>query len=166
MKQGERGRAMSRRMLLAGSASTLLPAALQAQGRGTGSGSQATRETLDGAVDAFLSGWRTGEWKAFIDMLADDCVFQFPSGPHRGRHSGVQGRRHLEQWASEHREAGNRITQSTIDLRLYDGDWIALCDRGAGRIGARAYEGLHAIFMKAHRGKIVEYREYFGLLEA
>jgi hypothetical protein len=49
---------------------------------------------------------------------------------------------------------------------LYQGDWIVVCDRGSGRIGGNPYTGLHAIFMKAEQGKIVEFCEYFGELPA
>ncbi|GAB3391827.1 nuclear transport factor 2 family protein [Azotobacter armeniacus] len=120
------------------------------------------RAVLDRAVESFFSGWATGDWEPYLAMLADDFVFQFPIGPYRGRHTGPDAKQKLMAWAREHGTAGNRITQSDVDLQFYDGDWVVVCDRGIGNIGGLPYDGLHAIFMKARGGKIVEYREYMG----
>jgi ketosteroid isomerase-like protein len=123
-----------------------------------------SRRILDQAVDAFFDGWCTGNWKAFLAMLADDFIFQFPAGPQRGCHTGAAGKNRITEWAENHSTAGNRITESTIDLRLYCENWIVICDRGSGKFGGEPYTGLHAIFMRAESGKIAEFREYFGEL--
>jgi ketosteroid isomerase-like protein len=123
-----------------------------------------SRRILDHAVDAFFDGWRTGNWKAFLALLADDFIFQFPAGPQRGRYTGAAGKDRITEWAENHSTAGNRITESTIDLRLYCENWIVICDRGSGEFGGRPYTGLHAIFMRIEGGKIAEFREYFGEL--
>ncbi|HEY5706394.1 MAG TPA: nuclear transport factor 2 family protein [Terrimicrobiaceae bacterium] len=125
-----------------------------------------SRRILDQAVDAFFDGWRTGNWKAFLALLADDFIFQFPAGPQRGRHIGAAGKSRITEWAENHSTAGNRITESTIDLRLYGENWIVICDRGSGRFQGQPYTGLHAIFMRAEGRKIAEFREYFGELPA
>jgi ketosteroid isomerase-like protein len=121
-----------------------------------------TRAVLDRAVANFFAGWATGDWEPYLEMLADDFVFQFPIGPYRGRHTGAGARQAMIAWAREHGAANNLISQSSIDIRLYDRDWVVVCDRGIGHIGGSPYNGLHAIFMKASGGKIVEYREYMG----
>jgi ketosteroid isomerase-like protein len=141
------------------------PAALAALATSAAHGAvsdQETRAVLDRAVENFFAGWATGDWEPYLEMLADDFVFQFPVGPYRGRHTGAKAKRAMMAWAREHAAANNRITQSSIDLRLYDGDWVVVCDRGIGHIGGSPYDGLHAIFMKASGDRIVEYREYMG----
>jgi len=50
-----------------------------------------SRPVLDRAVDAFFGGWRSGNWKPLLALLADDFVFQFPAGPQRARHTGAEG---------------------------------------------------------------------------
>jgi len=120
---------------------------------------------LDRAFAAFFAGWRSGDWAPFLALCADDFIFQFPAGAQAGRHSGRAGRAAMEAWCSEHVRAGNRIDRSDEILRLNDGDWGVLCDRGRGTIGGQPYDGLHAIFMRAEGSRIAEFREYFGLVE-
>lgn len=118
---------------------------------------------LQAALDAFFAGWSSGNWQPFLDRCDEAMTFQFPAGEHRGRHHAPDGKRALTAWATAHRENGNRITQSTIDLKLFADDWLIICDRGTGNIAGAPYTGLHAIFMRANgEGKIVEFREYFG----
>lgn len=106
------------------------------------------RESLDAAIDAFFAGWRTGDWSGFLSRCADEMTFQFPVGAQRGRRGGRDGKAALTAWCRAHAQAGNRITETVADLRLYDGDWAVICDRGAGHIDGRPYTGLHAIFMR------------------
>lgn len=161
--------AFSRRKLLLGAGATATTTLTSSFGLAQTSASTTdtdSRQVLDLAVDAFFDGWRTGDWKAFLTLLADDFIFQFPAGPQRGRHTGAKGKSRITEWAANHSSAGNRITESTIDLRLYGENWIVICDRGSGKFGGQAYTGLHAIFMRAEGGKIAEFREYFGELPA
>ena len=159
--------AFSRRRLLLGASVTGVTALTSGFGLAQTPPSKTdtgSRHILDQAVDAFFDGWHTGNWKAFLALLADDFIFQFPAGPQRGRHTGAAGKNRITEWAENHSTAGNRITESTIDLRLYSGNWIVICDRGSGKFGGQPYTGLHAIFMRAEGGKIAEFREYFGEL--
>jgi|GEM_PF-3402014 len=120
---------------------------------------------LQAALDAFFSGWSSGNWKPFLALCDDTMVFQFPVGDQRGRHAAPAGKRALTAWATSHQEKNNRITHSTIDLKLFAEDWVIICDRGSGTIEGAPYTGLHAIFMRANSsGNIVEFREYFGEL--
>jgi ketosteroid isomerase-like protein len=155
---------VSRRKLLLGVGATALASGLSVTQTRASSGDAGSRDVLDRAVAAFFDGWRSGDWKAFLGLLADDFIFQFPTGSQRGRHTGAEGKRRMTEWANDHSSAGNRITESTIDLRLYAADWIVFCDRGSGKFGGQPYTGLHAIFMRAENGKIAEFREYFGEL--
>jgi ketosteroid isomerase-like protein len=124
-----------------------------------------TRAVLDGAITAFFAGWRTGDWSDFLGRCADDFTFQFPVGDQKGRHSGTAGKAAVAAWCQAHAKAPNRITDSTETLRMFDGDWAVVCDRGSGLFEGKPYTGLHAIFMKAGpAGKITEFREYFGEL--
>lgn len=150
--------ALSRRGALALSAGAALlaePAAAQPQAE--------RRAALDAAIDAFFAGWRTGDWSGFLSRCAEEMTFQFPVGAQRGRHLGQAGKAAITAWCAAHAESGNRIAETVADLRLYDGDWAVICDRGTGRIQGQPYTGLHAIFMRADaRGLITEFREYFG----
>jgi ketosteroid isomerase-like protein len=122
------------------------------------------RPALDRAIDAFFAGWRTGNWQPYLDLCARDVTFQFPVGPQGGRHTGTDGRAALEAWCASH-AAADRITDTVESLRMYDGEWAVVCDRGTGVVGGQSYTGLHAIFMRARSdGLIVEFREYFGEL--
>jgi ketosteroid isomerase-like protein len=157
----------SRRKLLLGAgvtAATALTSGLGLALTPASTPNPGSRQVLDQAVDAFFDGWRSGNWKTFLALLADDFIFQFPAGPQRGLHTGADGKKRVTEWAANHSSAGNRITESTIDLRLYSENWLLVCDRGSGKFGGQPYTGLHAIFMRAEGGKIAEFREYFGEL--
>jgi hypothetical protein len=52
-------------------------------------------------MDRFMSAWRTGEWRPFLDMTTPEFSFCFPVGRHVGKHEGVSGRDVLGQWALE-----------------------------------------------------------------
>jgi ketosteroid isomerase-like protein len=123
-----------------------------------------TKATLDTAADHFYSGWANGNWEPFIAMLSDDFIFQFPAGPYAGRHVGAGAKDKLVAWAREHGTAGNRVPNVEMTLRVQAGDWIILNDKGTGMIDGKPYSNLHAIFLRAKDGKIVEFREYFGNL--
>jgi ketosteroid isomerase-like protein len=119
---------------------------------------------LNAAADHFYAGWATGNWGPFIATLSDDFIFQFPSGPHAGRHVGAAAKDKLIAFVSEHGKAGNRVPDVQMTLRVNTGEWIITNDRGRGVIDGKQYDQLHAIFMRAKDGKIVEFREYFGNL--
>lgn len=152
--------ATRRNLLLSAGAGLLL-----ASGSGQTAGTSTVQTALQAALDAFFAGWSSGDWQPFLDRCDDAMVFQFPVGEQRGRHAAPNGKRALQAWVAEHQRNGNRITRSAIDLKLFAGDWLVICDRGSGTIGGAPYSGLHAIFMHADdAGKIVEFREYFGEL--
>lgn len=123
----------------------------------------AVQAALQAALDAFFAGWSSGNWQLFLDHCDDAMIFQFPVGEQRGRHGPPDGKHALAAWTAAHRKGGNRITRSTVDLKLFADDWLIVCDRGSGTIRGAPYSGLHAIFLRANdAGKIVEFREYFG----
>jgi ketosteroid isomerase-like protein len=119
---------------------------------------------LDAAADHFYAGWAKGNWEPFIATLSDDFIFQFPAGPHAGRHIGAGAKDKLIAFVREHGRAGNRVPDVQMTLRVNTGEWIITNDRGRGVIDGKPYDQLHAIFMRAKDGKIVEFREYFGNL--
>lgn len=151
---------LSRRgALTAAACSLILPAAAGARDNP----SPSARRALEAAVDAFFDGWASGDWNAFLDCCDEAMTFQFPAGEQRGRHTPPHGKQALAAWATAHREQGNRITESIVDLKLFADDWVVICDRGNGSISGAPYTGLHALFMRAGpAGKLVEFREYFG----
>ncbi|MER8775393.1 nuclear transport factor 2 family protein [Mesorhizobium sp. M0977] len=125
------------------------------------------RHVLEAAVDAFFAGWASGDWTAFLDCCDETMTFQFPVGEQRGRHGPPEGKPALAAWTAAHQAQGNRITKSTVDLKLFAADWVIVCDRRSGTISGAPYTGLHAIFMRAGpTGKLVEFREYFGEIAA
>ncbi|NNG69317.1 nuclear transport factor 2 family protein [Rhizobium laguerreae] len=125
------------------------------------------RRMLEAAVDAFFTGWASGDWTAFLDCCDETMTFQFPVGEQPGRHGPPDGKQALTAWTAAHQAQGNRITESTVDLKLFAADWVIVCDRGSGTIGGARYTGLHAIFMQAgSTGRLVEFREYFGEIAA
>jgi ketosteroid isomerase-like protein len=138
-----------------------LPFVSTAQAQTTQSPNKAV---LDAAADHFYAGWATGNWVPFIATLGDDFIFQFPVGPHAGRHTGAAGKEKMIAFVSEHGKAGNRVPNVQMMLRVNDGEWIITNDRGRGMVDGKPYDQLHAIFMRAKDGKIVEFREYFGNL--
>jgi ketosteroid isomerase-like protein len=119
---------------------------------------------LDQAADHFYAGWANGNWEPFIATLSDDFIFQFPAGPYAGRHIGGGAKDKLVAFVREHGKAGNRVPDVQMTLRVNNGEWIITNDRGRGVIDGKPYDQLHAIFMRAKDGKIVEFREYFGNL--
>lgn len=155
-----------RKALKAAACGLVLPAAAGNATTGAAANPDpATRRALEAAVDAFFAGWASGDWNAFLDCCDETLVFQFPVGEQRGRHASPDGKRALAAWAAAHREQGNRITESIVDLKLFAADWVVLCDRGSGSIGGAPYTGLHALFMRAGpTGRLIEFREYFGEL--
>jgi ketosteroid isomerase-like protein len=122
------------------------------------------KAVLDAAADHFYAGWAKGNWEPFIATLSDDFIFQFPAGPHAGRHIGVGAKDKLIAFVREHGKAGNRVPDVQMTLRVNTGEWIITNDRGRGVIDGKPYDQLHAIFMRAKDGKIVEFRECFGNL--
>jgi ketosteroid isomerase-like protein len=124
----------------------------------------ANKAILDTAVDHFYAGWAYGNWEPFLATLSDDFIFQFPAGPHAGRHVGAVAKQKMIAFVTEHAKAGNRVTNVQMTLRINNGEWIVTNDRGRGVIDGKPYDQLHAIFMRAKDGKIVEFREYFGNL--
>lgn len=149
-----------RNLLLSAGAGLLLTA-----GSGHAATAASVRSSLQEALDAFFAAWASGDWQLFLDRCDEGMIFQFPIGEQRGRHAAPGGKTALRAWTEKHREEGNRITQSKIDLKLFAEDWLIICDRGSGTIGGSPYSGLHAIFMRANvAGKIIEFREYFGEL--
>jgi ketosteroid isomerase-like protein len=138
-----------------------LPFVSNAQAQTTQSPNKAV---LDAAADHFYAGWANGNWEPFIAMLSDDFIFQFPAGPAAGRHVGPGAKDKLATWARGHGAAGDRVPDVQMTLRVNNGEWIITNDRGRGVISGKPYDQLHAIFMRAKDGKIVEFREYFGNL--
>jgi ketosteroid isomerase-like protein len=124
-----------------------------------------SRTVLEEAITAFFAGWRTGDWTDFTSRCSDEFTFQFPAGPQKGLHTGRAGKAAIVSWCASHSTAPNRITQTTETLRMFDGDWAVVCDRGTGLFEGKRYTGLHAIFMRSGSDrKIIEFREYFGEL--
>jgi ketosteroid isomerase-like protein len=141
-----------------------LPSVSSANAQQTPSAQSTNTVVLDTAADHFYAGWATGSWEPFIATLSDGFIFQFPVGPFAGRHIGAGAKDKLIAFVRGHGTAGNRVPDVQMTLRVNNGEWIITNDRGRGVVDGKPYDQLHAIFMRAKDGKIVEFREYFGNL--
>ncbi len=122
---------------------------------------QPSHEVLNHAYQQFLNGWTTGNWQAFLDLLSDDLIFQYPAGAYKGRHLAPEGKLKMSAWANSHTEAGDRI-QITPTLKLFQDDWGIFCANSIGTYNGEPYDGNEAYFIRVRGNQIIEYREYIG----
>jgi ketosteroid isomerase-like protein len=122
---------------------------------------QTPREVLEDAYQEFISGWATGNWQPFLDLLSDDLIFQYPAGTYRGRHLALKGKPVMLAWANAHKDAGDRI-QITPSLTVFQDDWGIFTAISVGTYNGEPYDGNEAYFLRVQGNQIVEYREYIG----
>ena len=76
------------------------------------------------AFDLFAQGWATGNFDAYISLLADEMTFWFPMGTHRGKFEGAEGRAQMIAKCQDHTAASDRLTLHPPQFVLTDGSSV------------------------------------------
>ncbi|MEL7223840.1 MAG: nuclear transport factor 2 family protein [Cyanobacteria bacterium P01_D01_bin.36] len=118
------------------------------------------------AFDLFAEGWVTGDFSPYIALLADEMMFWFPMGTHRGKFSGVEGRSQMIAKCRDHEAAGDRLTFSEPQYILANGSSVMFEFEAEGLYAGGPYKGHNAIAFETKDGKVIGFREYFGDLGA
>lgn len=118
------------------------------------------------AFDLFAQGWTTGDFSLYIELLADDMMFWFPMGAHRGKFSGAEGRSQMIAKCQDHEVAGDRLTFSEPQYILSGESSIMFEFEAEGLYAGNPYKGHNAIAFEVKDGKVTGFREYFGDLGA
>lgn len=146
------------------------PFALHAQGGGSDAGpvpkmersaDAATEKVAMEAWRRFLAAWDSGDWAPFLEMTTDDFQFQFPVGPHAGRHEGAAGKAALEAWIESNR--GVRIKGRALEVMIA-GD-TAVFESYGESVPPDAYRNFEAIVFEVEGDRIRAMREYWGLAD-
>lgn len=114
------------------------------------------------AFDLFAQGWATGNFDAYIALLADEMTFWFPMGTHRGKFEGAKGRSQMIAKCQDHVAAGDRLTLHPPQFVLTDGNSVMFEFEADGIYADNPYKGHNAIAFEVKDGKVVSFREYFG----
>ncbi len=130
------------------------------------SSSDATITVARKAYDLFAQGWTTGDFTPYIELLADEMIFWFPTGTHRGKFEGIEGRQQMIAKCRDHEVAGDRLTFSEPYHVLTDGDSVMFEFASEGLYAGKPYEGHNAIAFMIRDGEVIGFREYFGDLGA
>lgn len=111
------------------------------------------------AYERFCTGFTTGSWEPFFELVADEVDFAWPVEPGSGTFHGVEGRRLMEQqfriFGGEYRMTEINRTATTVA-----GDTVIFEDDSRGDMGGTAYHRRHCVFITVGGGKVVGYREY------
>lgn len=126
----------------------------------------ADTSTARKAFDLFAQGWTTGDFDPYIALLADEMMFWFPMGVHRGKFSGVEGRQQMIAKCRDHEKAGDRLTFSEPQYSLVNESSVMFEFESEGLYAGDPYKGHNAIAFETKDGKITGFREYFGDLGA
>lgn len=114
------------------------------------------------AFDLFAQGWETGNFESYIATLADEMTFWFPTGTHRGKYAGAEGRAQMIAKCQDHTAAGDRLTLHPPQFVLADGNSVMFEFESEGIYAGIPYKGHNAIAFEIKDGKVVGFREYFG----
>jgi ketosteroid isomerase-like protein len=118
----------------------------------------------DRAMDRFMSAWRTGDWRPFLEMTTSEFSFWFPVGPHAGKHEGVAGRDVLGKWALENGASGARL-EGVVNSRVATGSQVVYQTEGTGTAGpALNYRNWEVIVLTVSGDRISGLHEYWGSL--
>lgn len=132
----------------------------EASSRGAGAGH--VRRVADRCMDAFDHGWQTGDWTPFLQTLTERFSFWFPEAPTRGRFSGVEGRRVIEEWARFHADHGNRITGRRRGVSVAGNRvFYEYESHGASELTA-TYRNWELIVVEVSGEKVSALHEYWG----
>jgi len=128
------------------------------------SATERTRATAVGAFERFKEGLATGRWQGFLDLLADDFSFYFPTGTWHGEWRGRAKAAEFFAYVSTVFPEGLEVT---LD-RILCSDTTCVFefrDRGTMVIPGQSpqpYENRVAVSLDVRGDRIVGYREYFG----
>jgi ketosteroid isomerase-like protein len=118
-------------------------------------------ETAREAFARLSRGLATGEWEPFLETLSDDFVFWFPMGKFKGRNEGRERAREFFAFVSSVYDTGLFVT---LDRSTHEGGTTVFEFHDEGLLRGAPYSNRVAIALETRDGKIVEYREYFGLV--
>lgn len=119
-------------------------------------------DTLNVAYRAFghfEQGLATGEWQAFINMLADDFTFWFPVGPYQGLNVGKERAIAFFQYVSESFSASLTLS---LDRVTSNETTVVFEFRDEGLLLGQPYKNRVAVSFDVRDDRICAYREYFG----
>jgi ketosteroid isomerase-like protein len=125
---------------------------------------EATRATAGRAFDRFKEGLATGRWQGFLDMLADDFSFHFPTGKWRGEWRGKAKAAEFLAYVSTVFPGGLEVTLDRVQCS----DTTCVFEfRDSGTMvipgqPPQPYKNRVAVSLDVRDGQIVGYREYFG----
>jgi ketosteroid isomerase-like protein len=111
------------------------------------------------AFGYFKHGLATGEWNAFLDMLAEDFTFWFPAGKYHGLNVGKERTREFFQYVSEVFSPGLILT---LDRVTSNETTVVFEFRDEGQMWGQPYKNRIAVSFDVREDKICSYREYFG----
>ena len=123
-------------------------------------------ETAQKAFKLFSQGWATGNFSEYIEMLADEMIFWFPTGVHKGQYTGVAGKQQMLAKCHDDAKSGDKLTFSDPHYILSDGNSTLFEFQSSGIANGQSYDGHNAIAFQVDDGKVIGYREYFGTCEA
>jgi ketosteroid isomerase-like protein len=113
------------------------------------------------AFQHFTHGLATGEWEAFLAMLADDFTFWFPAGPYRGWNTG---KARAEEFFRSVSKVFDRGLIVTLERTTCNETTVVFEVRSQGSMLGHPYENQAAISFDVRGDRIVQYREYLGAI--
>ncbi len=126
--------------------------------------SEQTRTVAARAFDRFKEGLATGRWQGFLDLLADDFSFYFPTGQWHGEWQGKAKAAEFFEYVSAVYPGGLELVldrvqcgETTCVFEFRDWGTLVLPDQPP-----RAYKNRVAVSFDVRGDRIVAYREYFG----
>lgn len=114
------------------------------------------------AFKLFAKGWESGDFEPYIALLGEEMNFWFPTGVHRGKFSGVAGRKQMVAKCHDHTVAGDRLTLHPPQYVMSNGSSVIFEFESEGLYAGKPYRGHNAIAFEVREGKIIGFREYFG----
>ncbi len=113
------------------------------------------------AYERFCTGFTTGEWDDFFELVAEEVDFAWPVEPGAGRFSGSEGRKRMEQhfrfFVGDNRMTDIRRTATTVAE-----DTVIFEDDSRGVVAGMPYHARHCVFFTVGDGRIVGFREYIA----
>lgn len=116
-------------------------------------------EIANRAFQNFQNGLATGEWNSFINMLAEDFTFWFPTGPFHGLNQGQERAREFFQYVSNSFPQGLDVTLERVTSNETT---VVFEFRDEGILQGQLYKNRVALSFDVRGDKICSYREYFG----
>ena len=119
-----------------------------------------TMEVAQRGFEHFKTGLATGQWQLFIDMLADDFTFHFPTGQYKGLNVGKAKAAEFFTYVSMTFKDGLLITDV---LHVTGNESSVVFEfKDEGKLRGESYRNRVAVSLDICGEKICGYREYFG----